>query len=30
MREIDIKDFYTDININKRVQYYHANKNTKE
>jgi len=30
MREIDINDFYTDININKMTQFYHANQNTKE
>jgi len=30
MREIDINDFYTSININQRTQYCHANQNTKE
>jgi len=30
MREIDINDFYTGININKRAQYCHANQNKKE
>jgi len=27
---ININDFYTGININQRVQYWHANQNTKE
>jgi len=30
MQGIDIKDFYTGININQRTQHCHANKNTKE
>jgi len=30
MREININDFYTDININLRIKYYHAHQNTKE
>jgi len=30
MRGININDFYTDININQRTQYCHANQNTKE
>ena len=30
MREVNINDFYTVININQMTQYYHANQNTKE
>jgi len=30
MRGININDFYTGININQRIQYCHANQNTKE
>jgi len=29
MRGIDINDFYMSININKNIEYYHANQNTK-
>jgi len=30
MGGIDINDFYTGININERIEYYHASQNTKE
>jgi len=30
MREIDINDFYTSININQMTQYFHSNQNIKE
>jgi len=30
MREIDINDFYMDININQRIKYYYVVQNTKE
>jgi len=30
MRGIDIHDFYTSININQMIEYYHAIQNTKE
>ena len=30
MREIDMNEFYMDININQMIEYYYAFQNTKE